>query len=609
MKKHILPIAFLIIFSLFHFYGYSQCTNVWSGGTANAPTSSSTTTISTCTWQDEYNVINNIVAGNTYTIGNSCGGFITVRSGTYNGPVVATGNAPLTFTATVSGTYYIHYNTNSSCGTAWNCCTTTITCTSCGSPPPPSGCTNIWSGGTANAPTSSSTTTISTCTWQDEYDVLNNVVAGNTYTIGSSCGGFITVRSGTYNGPVVATGNAPLTFTATVNGTHYIHYNTNSSCGTAMNCCTTTITCTSCGGSTPVTAGDCTNAINVCTNLNFSIDPNGFGNVNELCSGCFSNPSTNPASTNFGCLLSGELNSTWMVVNIATTGTLQFSFGTLNTTSFNCYDWIMWPYNSNTCNQILNNTIAPIRCNWNSPCEEFTGISSTPPAGGSASNFEPNLNVTAGQQFIICFSNYSSTTTSVPLNFFGTASVSCTPLPIVLLDFSASCENNASKITWTTATEINNDYFELEKSYDAFNFFSVGTIKGNGNSHQFKEYTYRDYETSDKTVYYRLKQVDFNGNFEYFDIIPSQCFFEGNFNVSNTRFENNLFQFNINTPSDEKINIYLYDYKGSIVHSETKFVNKGNSNITLNNLYLANGIYMLNIMGEKNYYSSKISKQ
>src|SRR5690606_13836149 len=107
------------------------------------------------------------------------------------------------------------------------------------------------------------------------------------------------------------------------------------------------------------------------------------------------------------CLLSGELNSTWMVINVATSGTLQFSFGALNTTSFNCYDWIMWPYNSNTCSQIFNNTIAPVRCNWNAPCEEFTGIGSPPPAGGDPGNFEPNLNVTAGDQFIVCFSNYS----------------------------------------------------------------------------------------------------------------------------------------------------------------------------------------------------------
>src|SRR5690606_19836939 len=84
-----------------------------------------------------------------------------------------------------------------------------------------------------------------------------NVVAGNTYSVSNSCGGYVTVRSGTSGGPVVANGNAPLTFTATVNGIHYVHWNTNASCGTASNCCTTTITCTSCGGG----GGPCTGTL------------------------------------------------------------------------------------------------------------------------------------------------------------------------------------------------------------------------------------------------------------------------------------------------------------------------------------------------------------
>ena len=73
----------------------------------------------------------------TYQITNSCGGYITVRSSTYNGTLVGSGNAPYTFTAAVSGTHYVHFNTNAACGTASNCCTTAISCTSCAIPTPP----------------------------------------------------------------------------------------------------------------------------------------------------------------------------------------------------------------------------------------------------------------------------------------------------------------------------------------------------------------------------------------------------------------------------------------------------------------------------------------
>lgn len=211
-----------------------------------------------------------------------------------------------------------------------------------------------------------------------------------------------------------------------------------------------------------VTAGDCNSAVNVCTNLNFQISPNGFGNVNELGLGTISNPSTNPASGNMGCLLAGEQNSTWVIVNIAQSGTLQFSFGSPGPTQ--CFDWIMWRYTPSTCSQILNNQIAPVRCNWNSPCNSFTGMASPVPNGGNSTNFEPPLPVLCGEQYLICFSNYSSAVTTVPLNFFGTAVVTCAPANVLSLTAAPPqiCSgssttlnaNGGSNYTWSPATGL-----------------------------------------------------------------------------------------------------------------------------------------------------------
>ncbi|MFN5459254.1 MAG: hypothetical protein ACK5AY_05045, partial [Bacteroidota bacterium] len=233
--------------------GGTGCTNTSSFGSAVAPTNNTPVTISTCNFQSEYSTVTNIVSGNTYQFTSSCGGYITVHSGTFNGPIVAAGNAPLSWTATSSGTFYIHYNTNSACGTATNCCTTTIACTSCGTSS--TGCTNLTSFGSAVAPTTNTPVTISTCNYQNEYSTITNIIAGSTYVFNSSCGGYITIHSGTYNGPIVAAGNAPLTWTATSSGTFFIHYNTNAACGTATNCCTTTITCTSCSSGSGCTGG------------------------------------------------------------------------------------------------------------------------------------------------------------------------------------------------------------------------------------------------------------------------------------------------------------------------------------------------------------------
>ena len=193
------------------------------------------------------------------------------------------------------------------------------------------------------------------------------------------------------------------------------------------------------------TAADCSNAVNICQNATFQIDPNGSGAIQELANSPFSNPSINPASGNSGCLLAGELNPTWMVVNVASTGTLEFSFGADG--GFGCLDWIMWPYTTNSCNQIISNQLAPVRCNWNGACESFTGVSTPPPPGGDPNNFEPELNVTAGQQFLICLSNYSSQSTVLPLNFFGTANVSCTAVQPVTVNNVTICPGQTATLT------------------------------------------------------------------------------------------------------------------------------------------------------------------
>jgi gliding motility-associated-like protein len=137
--KNILVLLALLL--LAHYSVLSQCTNTSSFGSATASTTAgASVTISSCNYQTEYSTVSGFVAGSSYTLTNSSGGCITVHSGSNSGPVVSFGNAPLTFTAAASGTYYISYNTNcSSCGTATNCGTTTVV-TNTGSSGGGSGC-------------------------------------------------------------------------------------------------------------------------------------------------------------------------------------------------------------------------------------------------------------------------------------------------------------------------------------------------------------------------------------------------------------------------------------------------------------------------------------
>ena len=171
--------------------------------------------------------------------------------------------------------------------------------------------------------------------------------------------------------------------------------------------------------------GDCDNSIEACTNPSFAVTPNGFGNIEEFQSGTTTNPSSNPnaAPGNSGCLLSGELNSTWLLITVTSPGTLEFSMGDL--ASPGCFDWIMWPYDANACDDIFNNVLPPIACNWNGACSGLTGMANILPAGASQADFENELNVNAGDQFMICLSNYGGANSNIPLNFFGTAGTTC----------------------------------------------------------------------------------------------------------------------------------------------------------------------------------------
>jgi hypothetical protein len=92
------------------------------------------------------------------------------------------------------------------------------------------------------------------------------------------------------------------------------------------------------------------------------------------------------------------------------------------------------------------------------------------------------------------------------------------PLRIELLSFVAEKKEKSVKLDWTTATEFNNDYFELEKSTDAINFQAFAKIKGAGFSNQLVNYSHEDLHPLTGTSYYRLKQVDFDGSFTYSSI-------------------------------------------------------------------------------------------
>ncbi len=98
---------------------------------------------------------------------------------------------------------------------------------------------------------------------------------------------------------------------------------------------------------------------------------------------------------------------------------------------------------------------------------------------------------------------------------FGSKSSAVNPLPITLLSFSASPIEDAVLTRWETATETNNDRFEVERTDDGLIFETVGTVKGSGTTSTKRSYVFTDEKPLKGVSYYRLKQVDTDGKDSY----------------------------------------------------------------------------------------------
>jgi len=92
------------------------------------------------------------------------------------------------------------------------------------------------------------------------------------------------------------------------------------------------------------------------------------------------------------------------------------------------------------------------------------------------------------------------------------------PLPVELESFTATVLNNSVELNWRTASEMNNKGFDIERSAKSGSWQKIGYAKGNGSSNVPVNYTYKDRILQPGNYEYRLKQIDFNGDFNYYEL-------------------------------------------------------------------------------------------
>lgn len=130
----------------------------------------------------------------------------------------------------------------------------------------------------------------------------------------------------------------------------------------------------------------------------------------------------------------------------------------------------------------------------------------------------PVQNLTSSVTVVLTITGGASGSTFRLDDFVLNGSVS-TVLPITLMSFTAQKRDNCNLLEWSTASEINNDYFLLERSTDGINWNLINKTTGAGNSNYLINYSFNDYNFENTVNYYRLTQVDYNGVFETFNIV------------------------------------------------------------------------------------------
>jgi hypothetical protein len=178
-----------------------------------------------------------------------------------------------------------------------------------------------------------------------------------------------------------------------------------------------------------------------------------------------------------------------------------------------------------------------------------------------------------------------------------------TPLPIELISFEGAIEYNKIKLTWSTATEIDNDYFTVERSADGVNFNSIGNVDASGNSLSIKNYSLYDNKPFPTINYYRLKQTDFNGSYTYSKIISITSENESSYSIyPNPASTNESIYVLFEKNHTSTLEISIFDITGKLITTTLiKDLTEDNQTKKITTGELAKGIYMVRFYdGTKN---------
>ena len=336
------------------------------------------------------------------------------------------------------------------------------------------------------------------------------------------------------------------------------------------------------------TPQDCMGAIVICSDETFGGNADAYGDTQEL------------NVFNRGCLTL-EHQSGWYVFSPITEGTISF---TLTPSNGIDYDFAIWgPYEGVDCPPMED----PLRCSY-SALYEPTGLEvgtdeedhSESPSGDAWVEAITVTNSDLNKYYVMLIDNYTADSTAFDFEWeLDGVILNCAiALPVELVEFHGTEGKDAHVLEWQTQTELNNAYFEVERSRNGNLWQTVAHVEGHGNSTVPHYYRFDDVERPYGTTYYRLRQVDFNGAFEYSETIALRHLAPFSLDKVYPNPSREAARLLVDSDVERTIDIQIYDSGGRLVHAQRGRCTEGSTAITLDTSGMLPGYYQLIAIGE-----------
>lgn len=184
-----------------------------------------------------------------------------------------------------------------------------------------------------------------------------------------------------------------------------------------------------------------------------------------------------------------------------------------------------------------------------------------------------------------------------------TINTSCVPLPVSLMSFKGRKNEEGNGLYWATSSETNNDYFEIMKSDDGINFYSIGKVKGTNSISGVSNYNFTDYTGTIKSVsYYYLAQYDKDGTLTKSEVVAIRSIAYTPVVSPNPSNSN----FTVSLPYDKTAEITIMDMLGRVIEKRT--MQENSSFVTIGD-ELSKGSYVISIVTEYDSFFYKVIKE